>query len=111
MGIEPVTLDDARVQTAATLHHYAMEDADRADVWIKRERPDLAISSLLSAASRESQAAQSIDMMSTPHEPARTIYYRSAAALAHQACVVLAEQGLRGEPDGKLRAELEELAK
>ena len=94
-----MTLDEARLQTAADHHHLAMSYADAADSWRTRGRLDLAISWLLSAARCESQAALSITMMRTPHEPTRLVFYRSAAALAHQASVALAELGLRDDPD------------
>ena len=105
-----MTLDKACLQTAAMHHNYAMKDADAADAWTNRGRLDLAISFLLSAATKESQAAQSISMMSTPHEPSRSVFYRSAASLAHEASVVLAKLGLKGSPDTMLKTELEELA-
>ena len=73
-------------------------------------RPDLVISNLLSAARSESYAALEIARMDTPHEPTRSVFFRSAATLARQASVELANMGLTGKPDAKLRAELEELS-
>ncbi len=105
-----MTPDEASTKRAVEFHDTAMRSADEADTWFERERPDLAISSLLTAARAEYHAAMQVDMMKTPHEPTRSIFYRSAATLAHLASVALAAQGLRGKPDAQLRAELEELA-
>ncbi len=104
-----MTPDEAKRKRAAEDHHSAMAHVDEADGWKEKGCPDLVISSLLAAAHSESRAAMQIDMIKPSHEPTRSILYRSAAILAHQASVALAEQGLLGSPDAQLRAELEEL--
>ena len=106
-----MTADEARQKRAAEHHDAAMLDFDHADDSSKKGRLDLAILSLLSAAKSEYLAVMQIDMMETPHEPTRSIFYRSAATIARQASIALAEQGLRGSPDAQLRAELGELKK
>lgn len=105
-----MTPDEARQRRAAEHHHEAMRCADEAHKWQERGRHDFAISCFLDAARHEFRAVSQIVMMDTPHEPTRSVFYRSAAALAGQASKALAEQGLRGEPDAQLRAELEELS-
>lgn len=101
-----MTADEARTKRAATYHRVAMEESDEADVVDGHRK----ISCLLSASRSEFLAASQVDMMDTPHEPTRSVFYRSAAALAHQASIELARQGLRGAPDPQLERELNYLA-
>jgi hypothetical protein len=97
------------VNCIETLHHAAMDLADKADRASADEKPAL----YLRAFQLERDAAELLKGAFN-YEPSRSILYRSAASLAAQAgndreCRRLAKEGLVGNPPPGIAAELREL--